>query len=163
MDVWMKEGDSCSPSLLKELGEGASVELSEIGRRMPRHLQKTRTSNWTEEEKRAVKEWIVEEERRGGLIRVQQVPWITTPVFPLPKKEKGAWRVVHNLKALNERCVHAAFKMDGMKDVLKAWNDMQFAITFDLKDAFKHMAIKEEDREMFGLEFEGASHQDTTH
>ena len=78
------------------------MEFTAQGAAAPRHVERTDTRKWSQQEIQAVKEWITTELERGGLEEVQTLPKMVTPVFPIEKKQAGKWRIVHNLKALNE-------------------------------------------------------------
>ncbi len=66
---------------------------------------------------------------------------IISPTFILPKKETGKYRVISNLKKLNESVVYRKFKMDTLETALKMLKPHCFMSSIDLRDAYYSIPI----------------------
>ena len=72
-------------------------------------------------------------------------PW-NLPVFPVPKKKPGEYRIVQDLRALNEVTIKDGFPIPRIDDLIQ--KQAQFIVwsAFDLKDGFHQMPLKREHR-----------------
>ena len=70
-------------------------------------------------------------------------------VFVRPKKD-GTYRMILNLKSLNEFVVYQHFKMDNILTALKLMRPKCFMASVDLKDAYYSVPIASEDRKLAG-------------
>jgi hypothetical protein len=106
----------------------------------------------TSEEEEAVDKWLDQELRAGNIKKtVRQELQVVLPIFTVPKKAPGEFRVVHNLKQFNAFCQHKPFKLSSVKLIREAWIEREWGFTLDLKDAFRHLHIKPEYQSMFGF------------
>ena len=75
-------------------------------------------------------------------------------IFVRPKKD-GSYRLILNLKPLNEFVSYYHFKMDTIQTALKLMRPGCFMASFDLKDAYYSIPIAAEDRQLLKFEWEG--------
>ncbi|XP_073237618.1 uncharacterized protein [Porites lutea] len=81
-------------------------------------------------------------------------------VFVRPKKD-GTYRMILNLKSLNEFVVYQHFKIDNILTALKLMRPKCFMASVDLKDAYYSVPIASEDRKFLKFEWKGAYYQYT--
>ena len=81
-------------------------------------------------------------------------------VFVRPKKD-GTYRMILNLKSLNDFVVYQHFKMDNILTALKLMGPKCFMASVDLKDAYYSVPIALEDRKFLKFEWKGDYYQNT--
>ena len=81
-------------------------------------------------------------------------------VFVRPKKD-GTYRMILNLRSLNEFVDFQHFKMDNILTALKLMRPKCFMASVDLKDAYYSVPIASEDRTFLNFEWEGNYYQYT--
>ena len=138
-------------------GPGGVWDQVKVVNRSPWY--QTSTKARTEEEEEAVKEWLSKEQEKGNIKEVRKEELIgISPIFPI-RKSSGGWRVIHDLRTLNKRCTTRHFKMEGVETVRKFWRHHKWAVTLDLRDAFRHLRLEMGDRALFGFTFQGKYYQ----
>ena len=81
-------------------------------------------------------------------------------IFVHPKKD-GTYRMILNLKTLNEFVSYYHFKMDNIHTALKLMHPGCFMASVDLKDAYYSVPIATEDRKYLKFEWQGSYFQYT--
>lgn len=81
-------------------------------------------------------------------------------VFVRPKKD-GTYRMILNLKLLNEFVAYQHFKMDTIQTALKLMRPKCFMASVDLKDAYYSVPVALEDRKFLQFQWEGQYYQYT--
>ena len=81
-------------------------------------------------------------------------------IFVRPKKD-GTFRMILNLKQLNEFVSYYHFKMDTIQTALKLMRPGCFMASVDLKDAYYSVPIALEDRKYLKFEWQGSYFQYT--
>ena len=84
----------------------------------------------------------------------------TSTIFVRPKKD-GTYRMILNLKTLNEFVSYYHFKMDNIQTALKLMRRGCFMASVDLKDAYYSVPIATEDRKYLKFEWQGSYFQYT--
>ena len=79
--------------------------------------------------------------------------WVSN-IFLRPKKD-GLYCMILNLKPLNKFVAYHKFKMEGIYDVLKMVHKNFKMISIDLKQAYFHVAISQQDQKYMIFKFEG--------
>lgn len=69
-----------------------------------------------------------------------------SPIFVVPKKNPGEYRMILNLKKLNESIPYCHFKMDTFESVLKLVKPGCYMASIDLRHAYYSVFIAEEDQ-----------------
>ena len=77
-----------------------------------------------------------------------------SPIFLLPK-EDSSFRMILNLKKLNDFMPYIHFKMDTFDKVLKLIRSNQYMCKIDIKDAYYSVAIQESDQKLLKFGFQG--------
>lgn len=80
---------------------------------------------------------------------------ITARVFVVPKRKKGQWRLICDLRPLNKFVKFQHFKMESLKDVRALMNDSDWAVTLDLSKAFHHAPLHPRARKYFQFWWRG--------
>ena len=75
-----------------------------------------------------------------------------------PKKD-GSYRMILNLKPLNEFVSYYHFKMDTIHIALKLTRPGCFMASVDLKDAFYSVPVAKEDRKYLKFEWQGSYYE----
>ena len=79
-------------------------------------------------------------------------------VFLVPKKE-DQWRLILNLKALNEYTEREHFKMEDIRSVKDLLNRGDYMCKLDLKDAYLSVPINPAHRKYLQFQWEGVTYQ----
>ena len=66
---------------------------------------------------------------------------IISPIFLTPKKDPGVYRVIFNLKFLNQAVAYHKFKMDTLESAVKLMKRDCFMSSIDLRDAYYSIPI----------------------
>ena len=74
-------------------------------------------------------------------ISVTEPVQIVSPIFLRPKKESGAFRVIFNLKHLNQSVTYRKFKMDTLESAIKLMKPGCFMTSVDLQDAYYSIPV----------------------
>jgi hypothetical protein len=82
-------------------------------------------------------------------------------VFLRPKKEQGKYRMILNLKKLNEFVTYHHFKMDTLETVLNLIRPGMFMASIDFTDAYYSLAVAEHHRKYLRFEFDDVLYQFT--
>ena len=81
-------------------------------------------------------------------------------IFVRPKKD-GSYRMILNLKPLNEFVSYYHFKMDTIQTALKLMHPGCFMASVDLKDAYYSVPVAKEDRKYLKFEWQGCYYEYT--
>lgn len=82
-----------------------------------------------------------------------------SPIFVVPKKNPGEYRMILNLKKLNEHIPYFHFKMDTFESALKLVKPGCYMASVDLKHAYYSIHIAEEDQIKLRFQFCGRLYQ----
>ena len=74
-------------------------------------------------------EWLAEEKIEPG-----KGPW-SSPCFLLSTNTEGKWRVVVDMRHVNEQCVQDAYPLPRIEDMLVQQGAREIHSALDLKDA----------------------------
>lgn len=84
-----------------------------------------------------------------------------SPIFLVPKKQAGKYRLILNLKRLNLDVEYHHFQMDTIESTLKLVTPGCYMMSIDLKDAYYSIKVHEKFRKFLRFEFEGKLYQFT--
>lgn len=82
-----------------------------------------------------------------------------SPVFLRPKSDGDGYRMILNLKKLNQVSEYHHFKMDTLKSILVLVTPGIYMTKLDIKDAYYSVPIKEEDRKLLKFRVDGILYQ----
>lgn len=138
------------PALVRQvLEEGAPLFLDKVPKR------RRMVSVFKEEEHRRVFAAFVEEGLAKGYVEeTVSPPTVTSRVFLVPKGTPGEFRVVVDLRYLNEHQLVPRFKQDGLGAVKEIARKGDWATKVDMKDGFNHLLMKVQHRRFLGFEWE---------
>ena len=80
---------------------------------------------------------------------------VISPIFLTPKSDGDGFRLILNLKKLNEVAQYHHFKMETLKTILTLVSPGIFMCKLDIKDAYYSVPIKIEDQKLLKFEFDG--------
>jgi hypothetical protein len=83
----------------------------------------------------------------------EDLKWIN-PTNLVPK-QNGGYRLVIDIRQVNRFMVHTHFKMEGAHTVLELLRKDDWAISFDLKDAYNHVPVHYSMRRLLGIAWHG--------
>ena len=96
-------------------------------------------------ENQALQDEMVVLQQTGAIEPVTGVPKFVSPLFVIPKQD-GKWRVIFNLKRLNQ-CVQVEhFKMQSLSDLPDLLTHRMFLCKLDLKNAYHSISVDPRDR-----------------
>ena len=75
-------------------------------------------------------------------------------IFLRPKKQEGKFRLILNLRELNENVEYHHFKMDSLTDTLDLVTQNNFMMSLDLKDAYYSVKVQPSFRKFLRFEYE---------
>ena len=79
--------------------------------------------------------------------------------FLRPKSQSGKFRLIFNLKTLNEHVQYEHFKMENMNTALAMMTKGCYMANIDLKDAYHSVAVRSGDRKFLKMEWKGRLYQ----
>ena len=95
-----------------------------------------------------------------GAVRVARVkPWLVSPFNVVPKATKGKFRLILDLRKLNEALKNWKFKMETLKTHREIFRKGRWMVGVDLKSGYHCIGIREEDRKYFGCELDGVFYE----
>lgn len=80
-------------------------------------------------------------------------PQVICPIFPVPKKNNEV-RPVFDARALNNFLVKEHFQMESIADLPHLLRQNDWMVKVDIKDAFQHIAIREDHQKYLGFIWE---------
>ncbi len=95
---------------------------------------------------------------KSGAVRAVPAAQIqlSSPIFVVPKREKGSWRLIHDLRYLNTLITAITrFKLPGLKDLKHVARPGDWMTTWDLKSGYHHVSIDPEYHKMLGFRWNG--------
>ena len=95
------------------------------------------------------KAWIelVDQLIKDGKIEPGQGPWCS-PSFPVPKKQKGKWRLVVDYRRLNQVTEVDSHPLPRISDILQRQGRFKIWSVLDMKDGYHQVGLKEEHRNL---------------
>lgn len=145
--LWMRDGvslDPASPIL-------PTVPTSSTGN--VQHRMSHKQQEWLEEEvARLVRTGALEEVATIGsqTISPDKIAFVS-PIFLVPKKGPKRWRLVVDMRRLNQHFVTPAFKLEGLGTILRMSDKGWWFVTFDLREGYFHLTIAETSRRWLGI------------
>ena len=99
-----------------------------------------------------IQTWVTQ-----GLLTVQPVKNVKccSSIFAIPKKEQDEWRLITNLKNLNEFLQTTHFSLPTLKDILPFLHKGMWACKVDIKGAYNHLPIAPRDKPYLNFCYEG--------
>ena len=96
---------------------------------------------------------------KQAIRRVQDHPLLClSPVFVVTKRS-GKFRMILNLKAINQFIQPMSFRMETLASILPLLGPGDFAVYIDLADAYHHVPIAASSQRLLGFAFAGRCYQ----
>ena len=97
--------------------------------------------------------------KKGAIEQVSDHPMLClSPVFIIPKRS-GKLRMILNMKEINTFIPDERFRMETLATILPAINPEDVAISIDLKDAYFHIPVHPDSRNLLGFSLQGATYR----
>ncbi|MEC7099156.1 MAG: reverse transcriptase domain-containing protein, partial [Candidatus Thermoplasmatota archaeon] len=78
-----------------------------------------------------------------------------SPVFPVPKKKKGEWRLIHDLRRLNAHLPARRFRVEAFNVVRDLLQPGDYMTIVDVKSAFHLLRVVKRDRDVLRFKANG--------
>lgn len=143
----------------KSLTSNSTIISWVRGYKIPFHSKVSQTfmpaeSQWSPRERREIQSSILTLIDKGAVRKcVDMQGQFISKIFLVPK-QSGGFRLVLNLKDLNEFVSTEHFKLEDHKTVIKMVTKDCFMATVDLTDAYYLISIREQDRKFLRFYFE---------
>ena len=98
-------------------------------------------------ERRAAWVTLTDQLIADGKIEPGQGPWCS-PSFPVPKKKPGEYRLVVDLRRLNEHTIVDSHPLPKIGDILQRQGRFKIWSVLDMKDGYHQVPLKEEHRSL---------------
>ena len=85
----------------------------------------------------------------GIVVRVQEPPYIISPLFTVPKGD--TWRLIHDLTVLNAFIKPMAYELEGIEALARMCSRTAWAVGVDISQAFDHVLAAKEFRPFLGM------------
>ena len=151
--AWKKIG--ASETILSWISEGVRLYFEHIPVRW--HGLNPPMSK---EERLEMSKMLAEMEAAGAIRRAKTQPTIVSPIRLVPKPN-GKWRLIVNMRHLNQHLRVRSFKMEGVRNFqyTVARDDEMFKV--DMKSGYYHVELHEAARTFLGIEWEGTFYEFT--
>ncbi|MGA9040188.1 MAG: reverse transcriptase domain-containing protein [Terriglobales bacterium] len=98
---------------------------------------------------------------KAGVFMPEPQPWCTSPVFAVAKQGINQWRMVVDLRIVNDAFVDRPFHYENLETVAQLVQYGDFVFTIDLKSAFQQLQLHPNMRRLFGIRWNGVSYVST--
>jgi len=78
-----------------------------------------------------------------------------SPVFVIPKRQAGKWRLIHDLREVNRYIHQMSFRFNRLNELGFLARETDVAIQVDLKSGYHQMFVAEEAARVFGFRWQG--------
>jgi len=95
--------------------------------------------------------------QEGSIVKCSEddIPQCISPINCVPKKN-NKFRLVTDLRELNQYCCKRNFQYEDIKSVLEVIRPADQLITVDVKDGFFHVPVHKEWQSFLGIQFKGS-------
>ena len=98
---------------------------------------------------------------KAGVFIPEPQPWCTSPVFAVAKQGINQWRMVVDLRIVNDAFADRPFHYENLETVAQLVQYGDFVFTIDLKSAFQQLQLHPNMRRLFGIRWNGVSYVST--
>lgn len=134
------------------LHNGAPLYFGTMGPPKPRVI---RQREFSPETLAILKEFLAEALDNGFIVKCVDRPKVVSPVFVIPKKTPGKFRVIIDLRYVNRFQQVPSFRMGGFKDVAQLVRPGDWMTTTDIQHGFYHVEILPQHQTYLGFQVEG--------
>tara|TARA_R110002050_G_scaffold11623_1_gene39052 strand:+ start:637 stop:1518 length:882 start_codon:yes stop_codon:yes gene_type:complete len=155
---WKKLKARLSPLVKAALKEGAPLFLS-TKRIKPRKIRQIFTS---EESLRAIDRFVDESSRQGFVVECKGgtlLPQVESPIFAIPKKEPGKWRIILDMRYINKYQRVPKFKHEGLASISVLIKPGDWTTQGDISQGFHHIPVQKKHQKYLGFSHRGKTYQ----
>lgn len=151
-ELEQKEGVKLSKIVRQILEEGAPLLF---GGKRPRtkHMEVCHIDG--ADMRRAMEEFVAEGLGQGSVERVIEKPEVISPVFVIPKRTPGKYRVIIDLRYVNSFMEVPKFREEDMSSVSSQVKQGDWMTTIDIENGFHHLSVREKERTFLGFKWRG--------
>jgi hypothetical protein len=137
---------------------GFGIEFEE----WPSQVRAANEIRFSEKERQFLREELWKLQEKQVICRVEHTEGeFVSNVFLREKKEKGKYRMILNLKGLNEFVEYHHFKMDTLETALRLIQPGMYMASIDFSDAYYSVPVKPAHRKFLRFKFEGQLYEFT--
>jgi hypothetical protein len=104
---------------------------------------------------KVVSDFVQEGLATGEVQRCQRRPKVSSPLFVIPKKTEGEWRVIIDLRYVNQYQAPHKFRMEDISTVAALLRPGDWMTSIDFKSGFFHVEVQEKLRDYLGFQHAG--------
>lgn len=130
------------------LNFGAPLALKEK-KPHPRIVKVVRSSK---EAEKVLRDHVKEQLSLGFITKCEEPPTIVSPIFAIPKREKGKWRIILDLRYVNSFQQPRSFKTETIDSVKQQVRNGDWMTKGDLKHGFHHVGMRPEHSKYLGFQ-----------
>jgi hypothetical protein len=104
---------------------------------------------------RVVSDFVQEGLATGEVQRCLRRPKVSSPLFVIPKKTEGEWRVIIDLRYVNQYQAPHKFRMEDISTVAALLRPGDWMTSIDFKSGFFHVEVQEKLRDYLGFQHAG--------
>ena len=143
---WKQLKKRVPPYLLNIIENGAPLLFNGDARPQSQRVQQ---HVWNQQTQKVLQQYV-EEGLESGLLRKVDDPHsrftVSSPVYAIPKKEPGCFRIILDLRHVNSFQQVPRFKMSGLKTVKTLIRPEDWMVKLDIKNAFHHLNVYDQHR-----------------
>lgn len=91
----------------------------------------------------------------GAVREVHEAPWIVASVDVVPKSVEGKYRLIVDLRCLNDYILRRGFKYESLGSFRHAIERDDFFFSFDLESGYFHVDVAQQDQTFLGFKLFG--------
>ena len=148
-DNWFRLGIPLPPVVVDILQGGAPLLFREGHLPPPRIIPQRPLSA---EHTQVLEEWLQEAIHvHRDVEELSSPPLVSSPVFVLPRKTPGRFRVIIDLRYVNRYQIPPRFRQESLDTVAKMIEPGDWLTSLDIKEGFKHVEIRPQHRKYLGF------------
>lgn len=148
---WLKLAAPVSALVWRVLSKGAPLLFQ--GRKPPPRTLKARPLEPSMQQ--IVKDFIRDGLLTGEIEECSKKPLVLSPLFVIPKKNEGEWRVIIDLRYVNRFQHVNKFRFEDLATVAELLRPGDWMTSLDFKSGFFHAEVQQEFREYLGFQHLG--------
>lgn len=98
-----------------------------------------------------IDKWLEEALREGDVEPTATPPRVVSPIFVIPKKAAGEWRLIFDLRYVNKFLTPPRFKLESLSTAINAVTPNSWFTKTDLRSGYSHILVNETFRTYLGF------------
>ena len=104
----------------------------------------------------------VEEMVKAGAVSILPsgtIPTVISPLGVVPKPNSDKFRLIVNMRYVNEHLVKRVFKFEGLSDIADMAVKGDYSVAYDLTSGYYHVSLHVDSRRFVGFKWKGVYYQ----